>query len=196
MVSSLLPWVQASLPSHLKKFNWWLRPLFIWQFCFIFTKHSPLAPLPPSYYSPSSSSSHSTCFSHCVLFSVWSSFLVPCLGNPIFLVGLGMMDRFFHDTHPKELGNPKFIQNITLCNETHYEDTKIPYLKMWALKKNHVSYYKAILLDVMGGGFNKRILGGIYPYIVKLGVFFNIPWMKVLCYRFIEWRPRGKFRDP
>jgi hypothetical protein len=29
--------------------------------------------------------------------------------------------------------------------------------------------------DVLGGGFNKRILGGIFQYLVKLGVFFNIP---------------------
>jgi hypothetical protein len=29
--------------------------------------------------------------------------------------------------------------------------------------------------DVLGGGFNKSILEGIYQYLVKLGVFFNIP---------------------
>jgi hypothetical protein len=40
--------------------------------------------------------------------------------------------------------------------------------------------------DVLGGGFNKRILRDIYQYLVKLGVFFNIPRMKVLCHRFTE----------
>jgi hypothetical protein len=32
-------------------------------------------------------------------------------------------------------------------------------------------------------------LEGIYQYLFKLGVLFNIPWMHVLCHRFIEWRP-------
>jgi hypothetical protein len=29
--------------------------------------------------------------------------------------------------------------------------------------------------NVLRGGLNKRIWGGIYQYLVKLGLFFNIP---------------------
>jgi hypothetical protein len=29
--------------------------------------------------------------------------------------------------------------------------------------------------DALGGRCNERIFGGIYQYIVKLGVFLNIP---------------------
>jgi hypothetical protein len=36
------------------------------------------------------------------------------------------------------------------------------------------------------------ILKGIYQYLVKLGVFFNIPGIHVLCHKFIEQRPKGK----
>jgi hypothetical protein len=64
---------------------------------------------------------------------------VACLGNPIFLVGVKMVTHLFHATHLKEVGNPKLIQNITLCNKIHHEDTKIPYLKVRDLKKIHVS---------------------------------------------------------
>jgi hypothetical protein len=41
------------------------------------------------------------------------------------------------------------------------------------------------------GVFNKMILGGIYQYLVKIEVFFNIPQIHVLCHRFIKWRPYG-----
>jgi hypothetical protein len=40
--------------------------------------------------------------------------------------------------------------------------------------------------DVLEMGFNKIILGGIYQYLVKIVVLFNIPQMQVLCHRFIE----------
>jgi hypothetical protein len=40
--------------------------------------------------------------------------------------------------------------------------------------------------DVLGEGFNKWIFGGIYQYLVKLGVFLNIPRTQVLCHRFTE----------
>ena len=42
----------------------------------------------------------------------------------------------------------------------------------------------------MEGGLNKRILVGIYQYLVKLWVFFTIPWTKVLWDSITEWRPR------
>jgi hypothetical protein len=56
---------------------------------------------------------------------------------------------------------------------------------MWSLngfigiggyKKGHLVKHKFLLLErCIEGGFNKRILGGIYQYLVKLGAFFNIP---------------------
>ena len=33
------------------------------------------------------------------------------------------------------------------------------------------------------------ILGGIFQYLLKLGVLFHMPRTNVLCYRFIEWSP-------
>jgi hypothetical protein len=81
-----------------------------------------------SLFTSSSSSHFAWCFP-CVSFSVWSSYLVACLGNPIFLVGVRMVACLFHATHLKEVGNPKFIQNITLCNETHIKKLKYLTLK-------------------------------------------------------------------
>jgi hypothetical protein len=49
------------------------------------------------------------------------------------------------------------------------------------LVKIEVSFY---LKDALEGEFNKRILGGIYQYLVKLGALFNIPQTKALCHRF------------
>ena len=42
---------------------------------------------------------------------------------------------------------------------------------------------------ILGGGFNNTILGGIFKYLVKLGILFNILWMIVLWIKFIEWTP-------
>jgi hypothetical protein len=55
---------------------------------------------------------------------------VVYLENPIFFLGVKMVAHSFHATHLKEVENPKFIQNITLGNETHHEKTKIPDLKV------------------------------------------------------------------
>jgi hypothetical protein len=60
--------------------------------------------------------------------------------------------------------------------------------RYWGYEKGYlvkigVSFYWK---DVMGGGLNKNSFGGIYQYLVKLGVFFNIPRTQVLCHRFIE----------
>ena len=35
-----------------------------------------------------------------------------------------------------------------------------------------ISFYWKYVLE---GGFNKKIFGGIYKYLVKLEAFFNIP---------------------
>ena len=43
----------------------------------------------------------------------------------------------------------------------------------------------------MGEGINKSIFVSNYQYIVELGLFFNIPWMKALWHGFTKWRPRG-----
>jgi hypothetical protein len=43
---------------------------------------------------------------------------------------------------------------------------------MYISSKNRVSFN---WIDVLGGGLNKRILGGIFQYLVKLKVLFNIP---------------------
>jgi hypothetical protein len=48
--------------------------------------------------------------------------------------------------------------------------------------KNKCCYWKYVL----GGGFNKSILGDIYQYLVKLEVFFNILQTQVLCHKFTE----------
>jgi hypothetical protein len=44
-------------------------------------------------------------------------------------------------------------------------------------------------------GIRKRVLKGIFQYLVKLGVLFNIPWMELLCHRFNKWRPCQKNRS-
>jgi len=73
---------QFGLESHLKKIKLWPRTLLIlW---FYFTKCSLMVSLPlPCCFYPSSTSHPTWCFP-CVLISVWSSFLVSCLGNPMF----------------------------------------------------------------------------------------------------------------
>ena len=43
--------------------------------------------------------------------------------------------------------------------------------------------YKGIL----GRGYNNTILGGIFQYLVKLGILFNILWTIVLCNKFTDW---------
>jgi hypothetical protein len=56
-----------------------------------------------------SSSSCSTWFFPCFSFILWYSFLLACLGNPIFLVGVIIVSHLFHATCIKEEGDPKFI---------------------------------------------------------------------------------------
>jgi hypothetical protein len=51
------------------------------------------------------------------------------------------------------------------------------------LLKIGISFIKKMYWE---GGFKKRILGDIYQYLVKLGLFFNIPPTKALCLSFIE----------
>ena len=38
-------------------------------------------------------------------------------------------------------------------------------------------------------GINKMIFVSNYQYLVKLGVFFNIPWTKLPWHGFTKWRP-------
>jgi hypothetical protein len=84
----------------------------------LFTKHSLVVSFPPPCCSPSSSSSHFAWCFPCVSFSVWSSFLVACLGNPTFLVGVRMVS--FIPCHSSQgSGKPQnFIQGLltsSLC---------------------------------------------------------------------------------
>ena len=44
---------------------------------------------------------------------------------------------------------------------------------------------------VLGGGINKIICVNNYQCLVKLWVFFKIPWTKALWHGFTKWRPRG-----
>ena len=44
---------------------------------------------------------------------------------------------------------------------------------------------------ILGGRLKNTILGGIFQYLVKLVIFFNILWTIVLCNEFFEWTPVG-----
>ena len=47
----------------------------------------------------------------------------------------------------------------------------------------------------MGLGLNKIIFVSNYQYLVKLGVFFNIPRTKALWHGFTKWRPLAFYAD-
>ena len=39
---------------------------------------------------------------------------------------------------------------------------------------------------ILGGGYKKTILGGIFQYFLKIGVLFHMPQTNVLCHGFTK----------
>lgn len=44
-------------------------------------------------------------------------------------------------------------------------------------------------------GLSNVIFRGNSQYVFKLGVLFSMPWMHMICQRFIEWSPRDSMHE-